>query len=382
MLAIYPSSIQPPNNTGLSGQNPSGPLASLEKGNSDLITANYPIELATDLTKTHYVTFSVKKVVPTSYSSSSSSKTKVQILGESSKALQSVLQNGANSIKNNIESGQYAGTTTGQILSNVVQATPDIVSRALATPVDVSPPTEKLKAIISLYMPDTIDARYNATYSEVELTSQLGKTITTLRTIDHVTGTYNQAKEKGSTAIAAALSADPAVVKAAIDTTGNFLGAGSELGEILLQGQGFAVNPQVQMIYKGLPLRSFALSFVFTPKSRTEAELVRNIIHLFKYHAAPELERGKTASTDSMFLIPPSLFNVQFMFKGGENKHLPKYDDCVLESIDVDYAPNGWTAHVDGAPVQTRLTLQFRELYIADRARLQSGFEGTDGGLR
>jgi hypothetical protein len=35
--------------------------------------------------------------------------------------------------------------------------------------------------------------------------------------------------------------------------------------------------------------------------------------------------------------------------------------DCVLESVSVDYAPNGWAAYNDGYPVQTRLTLSFRE---------------------
>ena len=36
----------------------------------------------------------------------------------------------------------------------------------------------------------------------------------------------------------------------------------------------------------------------------------------------------------------------------------------VIENIDVNYAPNGWAAHEDGAPVQTTITIQFKEMLI------------------
>ena len=57
-----------------------------------------------------------------------------------------------------------------------------------------------------------------------------------------------------------------------------------------------------------------------------------------------------------------------------ENKFLPKYADCVLMDIVVNTAPNGFAVHTDGAPVQTTLSLQFKEIEIADRDRLQTGF--------
>jgi hypothetical protein len=138
------------------------------------------------------------------------------------------------------------------------------------------------------------------------------------------------------------------------------------------------------MVYKGLPMRSFQLSFTFTPKSQQEAKTIDNIIYTFKYHAAPTLTSGAAVSSQSMYLIPPSLFQVQFKVKGAENQYLPKYADCVLEGIDVNYAPNGFAAHTDGAPVQTTLTLQFKELEIVDRGRLQKGFQNTSDpqGLR
>jgi hypothetical protein len=36
-------------------------------------------------------------------------------------------------------------------------------------------------------------------------------------------------------------------------------------------------------------------------------------------------------------------------------------NDCFLADVNVDYAPNGWAAYNDGYPVQTKLTLTFKE---------------------
>jgi hypothetical protein len=44
--------------------------------------------------------------------------------------------------------------------------------------------------------------------------------------------------------------------------------------------------------------------------------------------------------------------------------------DCVLSNVNVDYAPNGWAAYNDGFPIQTRLTLQFKEMDIVTKQKL------------
>jgi hypothetical protein len=136
------------------------------------------------------------------------------------------------------------------------------------------------------------------------------------------------------------------------------------------------------MIYRGIGLRSFQLTFVFTPNSQGEAEEVNYIIQQFKYHFAPTLLSAKETSSDAMYFKPPSIFSVNFMISGKQNKFLPKYGDCVLTDIDVNYAPNGWAAYDDGAPIQTTLTMSFKETEILDKNKIQKGYRGLDGGLR
>ena len=94
---------------------------------------------------------------------------------------------------------------------------------------------------------------------------------------------------------------------------------------------------------------------------------------MFKYHFSPALQKGRDTSSNSMFLEAPSVFNISFNVKGSENKYLPKYGDCALTNIEVNYAPNGWASFEDGAPVQTTLSLQFKEMEIVDKDRIGKG---------
>jgi hypothetical protein len=145
------------------------------------------------------------------------------------------------------------------------------------------------------------------------------------------------------------------------------------IGDVVLKGKGYAINPQLQMMFRGVGFRSFQLSFMFTPKSLEESGEVDAIIKTFKYHFSPGLQAGKTDSTQSMFLTSPSIFNVQFKIGQNENQYVPNYGDCVLSDIDVNYAPNGFAAHENGAPVQTTLNLTFKEIVIVDRDKIAKG---------
>ena len=60
------------------------------------------------------------------------------------------------------------------------------------------------------------------------------------------------------------------------------------------------------------------------------------------------------------------------MVRSSENIYLPRYGDCVLKDIDINYAPNGFAAYEvpgqinaskggTGMPVAIQLSLQFME---------------------
>lgn len=377
--------------------NPNSPL-DLLYGGLGVKTYKYPSDLATSPSKSHYVQFSIKEIIPASYNGGSGGGVEFgpEPLGD---------RGGAGFGENTI-SGDRIGLGNTAALGTELSSLAgfgfgefgDTADRILSEGLQISPTTTQPKAVVSLYMPDTLNAQYNSSYDELRLTD-LGSAINTVRTIDQLAargpslidafksgsasggmfgGISSMAKQVGNIA-----STDPAAIALITKALGNAPGInGDNVQSVLLKGAGYAINPQLQMIYRGVGLRSFQLTFVFTPNSQGEAEEVNYIIQQFKYHFAPTLLSAKETSSDSMYLVPPSIFSVDFMISGQENKFLPKYGDCVLTDIDVNYTPNGWAAYDDGAPIQTTLTMTFKETEIVDKKKIQKGYKGIDGGLR
>jgi hypothetical protein len=139
---------------------------------------------------------------------------------------------------------------------------------------------------------------------------------------------------------------------------------------VILNKAGYVFNPQKQMLFQGIDFRTFDMSFTFTPYSAREAEDVKQIIKMFRKWAAP----AASTAFAGMFWVPPAYFNIDFRFQGKTNPNLPRLQKCVVESIDVNYAPNGWTTHTDGAPVQSTVTITFKEIILVDRASIEAGY--------
>lgn len=134
---------------------------------------------------------------------------------------------------------------------------------------------------------------------------------------------------------------------------------------------GLVENPMLELLYTSPDFRSFSFTFMFYPTSQQEAQSVLKIINRLQFHQAPELKR----EFNGYYLIPPSEFDIKFYCNGQINTNIPPISTCVLQSVDVDYAPHGFTAYEvpgqttpseggTGMPVAIQLTLQFREAEI------------------
>ena len=152
-----------------------------------------------------------------------------------------------------------------------------------------------IKATISLYMPDTLTSDYSQNFTEISLKDELGPLLNSIRGGTQMAGNIFDAAKGGSLDVGTAkkvwssVSSDPNAIALLTSKLGQFLSPGSQLGNVLLQGQGFTYNPQLQMIYSGTNFRTFQLSFTFTPNSKQEAQMVNNIIYAFKFFSAPSL---------------------------------------------------------------------------------------------
>ena len=231
----------------------------------------------------------------------------------------------------------------------------------------------------SLFMPDSLSVNYNSTYSEVSMTDELGG----LGFLGNAIADINLKDLKET--------ATPYAVGGLSSVVGKLIG-GENTGAMLSQALGQYTNPQMQLLYRGIDLRTFQLDFIMTPKSSAEAETIKNICDSFTFYSLPGLAGAQTGNS-GQFLTPPQLFSIQFKFLGqnsvigsatnvissaltnsglgfltsssnitnGNASKTFSVGDCVLESVAVDYTPNGWATYNDGYPVQTRLSLQFKE---------------------
>ncbi|NBP03704.1 MAG: hypothetical protein EBU90_27125 [Proteobacteria bacterium] len=354
-----------------------GPLDKLFGNTNIPYQYQYPANLGNDPSRMHIVQFTISNVIPKQFdvvaAYDSISQTKREELGAKAQA--------------------------------VTAKAADVAKNLQAY---LKPDTKKTATVISLYMPDSLSMNYHAEYSELSIMDATNS----MNRVAGAVGSIIEDLQKGgvggdnikNSLVKAANEYGPEASLRLLDTATRM-----QTTDLGLRAMGMAINPQLQLLYKGVGFRTFTMEFLFTPKTKEEADQVSAIVNSFVYAAAPTVQ----TQTGGMYFTPPSVFNMRFLMaksgsfsglsamlqkagnsiipgvplgnavtgikgigdkgsvsNGVENDRLYKVGDCVLEDISVDYAPNGWAAHTGGAPVQTRLTLSFKEIDILDRTRM------------
>ena len=242
------------------------------------------------------------------------------------------------------------------------------VAAALATQIDLKPKLNRIKSAIAIYMPDTIISDFRHDYQTVSVTEALGS----VGNMAAIGAGATKIGAAGVSAIATGSSFGEAVKKSpsSMETVGqvaNMTGAvGAGFTDLAVKSSGYAVNPQVELLYKGTDNRSFVFEFKFQPRSKAEALAIRKIIYTFRRFAAPEL--AGDSMTNGRYFIPPGQFDIKFKFNNTDNTNLFNLSTCVLTGISTNYSSAGQFATFDdGMPVEISLQLQFKEADVIYR---------------
>jgi len=144
-------------------------------------------------------------------------------------------------------------------------------------------------------------------------------------------------------------------------------------GAALQKETGTAVNPNTELVFQGVPFRSFNFPFEFAPKNEKEKDSVQKIINLFKFHMMPEKEGANSAK-----LKVPSEFQITYMYRDGANMYIPKISRCVLKDMNVDYSPEGvfttFKSDDMGAhPTLIKMDVTFTETQIMTKETIAQG---------
>jgi len=188
--------------------------------------------------------------------------------------------------------------------------------------------------------------------------TQVAETTMTGDPLGAINRLMSQVQNVGANGQSAAISFMSAM--AANNFNANVSGEG-----LLARSSGQVMNPNMELLFKGVQLRSFNFSFNLAPREEKEAIAVKNIIRAFKKSMAARTGAGK-----GLFVSSPNIFQLEY--RSGNKKHpfLNSFKPCALTNMAVDYTASGaYATYEDATPVHMKLTLSFQELnpiYFSD----------------
>jgi hypothetical protein len=160
-------------------------------------------------------------------------------------------------------------------------------------------------------------------------------------------------------------------------------GVGSSPEALISRATGQVLNPNLELLFQGVNLRSFPFSFDFAPRSYDEGQMVMKIIKAFKTSMLPRTNNGGASgagSSKGILISAPYVFQLQYMKGAKEHPFLNKFKPCALVDIQLNYTASGtYATYWDGTPVHMQMSLTFKELnpiYAEDYDNLKGGGVG------
>jgi len=317
----------------------------------------YPLDLGGTPNQGHFILFYVN--------TQDVGKLKYDNSGQASKNLNPSENSEQSSQSRTSTSRNASGTATSSFMSGSTKAQQLNPRRSANKPTKIfthtRAPTTRTDMVIALYMPAQVEVTYNSAYEDKEI-GMIAKGVS------NVMGAENKVQAASGELQEAA----PEMARNALDTAAS----GSKALDFARTGK--VTTDRMELIFSGVAKRSFSYNFKFLPKSMEEAKMVREIINIFKFHMLPEVEgdQGK-----SRVFVTPDVFDIEYHWvgKGDHNTYLNKVSTCVLENLNVKYGGGRYSAHVpddegDTPPVESEMSLQFKELEIITKERAKEGF--------
>lgn len=313
-----------------------GPLKDLEKNEYEPNLMTFPKDLGS-MSKGHTIQFDIRDVDPAKINLSNIGTaagelgTDLKNIGSEVAADYTLAPSSVSKVGLSIEKF-YADSGLKSSIGSTVEKLTDNPLQGNGQWNFNAPLTKDVIDSIRLYMPDTMNFSYNAQYDKLNLAEAINSVPLVAKVSNAVTGILN-----------------------------------NNMVKLASQKIGYVFNPQQQMLFEGIDFREFELEFTFTPTSPGETKNINSIIKRLRRAAAPTIQNA----AGGFFFTPPSVFNIHFLYNGQVNTNIQQTRPCVLQSITVNYAPNGWSALNDGAPVQTVVSLSFKEIELVDRASIE-----------
>lgn len=140
------------------------------------------------------------------------------------------------------------------------------------------------------------------------------------------------------------------------------LGSNVSPQSVISRSTGQILNNNLELLFQGVNLRTFPYSITFSPRSPTEATVVKKIIRRLKASMAPKAGE-MTGTAAGIFIQSPDVFQLKFLKDDTDHPFLHAFKLCALTGMSVNYTNAGtYTSYEDGTPVNIRMSLTFKEL--------------------
>jgi hypothetical protein len=171
------------------------------------------------------------------------------------------------------------------------------------------------------------------------------------------------------------------------------VGGNLDVGDITGSTQGIVLNPNAEILYDSPELREIGMTFKMIPRSATEAEIIKNIVYMFRYASVPQWGGNETQTLSNKtinfkdgsgtfeafgkqnFMRVPFLCKFTFMNGNAVNDKVQQFKPCAIRKVAVNYTSDGtYATYRGGEPVATELTLNFLESKVLFKADINAGF--------
>ena len=234
---------------------------------------------------------------------------------------------------------------------------------------------------IMLYMPDDISDTLKADWEGKAFGSTTAGILSAAAAegnIEKLKGAMNVSNktiQKASVELAAGL-----VTNLAKGITGDTINTGDIFGGI----SGAIRNPNVEVLFQKMNLRTFDLSFKLVPYNAKEAKTIKKVVNVFKKSMLPTYQLGDYAvlgtkgkdnrAVEASFIRVPKVCKVTYMRGSEQHPDLPTYKMCAITDVAINYTPDGnYAVYYDGTPVAYELKVSFMETKLLFSDEIDTG---------
>jgi len=140
------------------------------------------------------------------------------------------------------------------------------------------------------------------------------------------------------------------------------LGSNVTTQDLVSRTTGQVLNPNMELLFKGVSLREFAFEYDLAPRDGNEAKEIKKIITTLK-----RAQAARTTATNSpgagLFISAPRVFQLEY--RSGNKKHpfLHSFKPMAMKGMSVNYTGSGnYSVYGDSTPIHMKLTMNFQEL--------------------